>query len=197
MERSELLAETLGDHVFEWFIRNKRAEWSAYKAEVTQFELDRYLPAPVNARRRRAWAMAGLLGHADSTWSPCSASPTRCRRRCRPPCAEAATTSGAWPAAEHGRRREQADDQGRLGRGGGGRPIDDLAGALALCRHVRRREVPLAPLLLVVEPRPVADLQLRDDLFDDFCVLPLGADELVARLEHLFWRVRARARSPT
>ena len=44
MEGSELLAETLGDHVFEWFIRNKRAEWAAYKAQVTQFELDRYLP---------------------------------------------------------------------------------------------------------------------------------------------------------
>jgi glutamine synthetase len=44
MERSELLADTLGDHVFEWFIRNKRAEWAAYKAHVTQFELDRYLP---------------------------------------------------------------------------------------------------------------------------------------------------------
>jgi glutamine synthetase len=44
MERSELLAETLGEHVFEWFIRNKRAEWEAYQAQVTQFELDRYLP---------------------------------------------------------------------------------------------------------------------------------------------------------
>jgi glutamine synthetase len=44
MESSELLASTLGDHVFEWFIRNKRAEWAAYKAHVTQFELDRYLP---------------------------------------------------------------------------------------------------------------------------------------------------------
>ena len=44
MERSELVAETLGEHVFEWFIRNKRAEWSAYKRTVTQFELDRYLP---------------------------------------------------------------------------------------------------------------------------------------------------------
>ncbi len=42
MEASELLAETLGDHVFEWFIRNKRAEWSEYTAQVTQFELDRY-----------------------------------------------------------------------------------------------------------------------------------------------------------
>ncbi len=44
MERSELLAETLGDHVFEWFIRNKREEWEAYQSQVTQFELDRYLP---------------------------------------------------------------------------------------------------------------------------------------------------------
>src|SRR5579875_646545 len=43
MERSKLLAETLGEHLFEWFLRNKRAEWSAYRSEVTQFELDRYL----------------------------------------------------------------------------------------------------------------------------------------------------------
>lgn len=43
MEASELMAETLGEHVFEWFLRNKRAEWAAYKAEVTPFELRRYL----------------------------------------------------------------------------------------------------------------------------------------------------------
>ncbi len=44
MERSELMAEALGEHVFEWFIRNKRAEWSSYKTQISQFELDRYLP---------------------------------------------------------------------------------------------------------------------------------------------------------
>jgi glutamine synthetase len=44
MERSELVADVLGEHVFEWFIRNKRAEWLDYKTSVTQFELDRYLP---------------------------------------------------------------------------------------------------------------------------------------------------------
>ncbi len=44
MERSELVAETLGEHIFEWFLRNKRAEWFDYKSQVTQFELDRYLP---------------------------------------------------------------------------------------------------------------------------------------------------------
>ena len=43
MESSELVAHTLGEHVFEWFIRNKKAEWQAYKSHVSQFELDRYL----------------------------------------------------------------------------------------------------------------------------------------------------------
>ncbi len=43
MERSELVADALGEHVFEWFIRNKRNEWLDYKTHVTQFELDRYL----------------------------------------------------------------------------------------------------------------------------------------------------------
>ncbi|MBW3574949.1 MAG: hypothetical protein KY450_08800, partial [Actinobacteria bacterium] len=44
MESSELAADTLGEHVFAWFIRNKRAEWAEYKTQVSQFELDRYLP---------------------------------------------------------------------------------------------------------------------------------------------------------
>ena len=43
MEGSELLADALGEHVFEYFIRNKRAEWSDYRAQVTPYELDRYL----------------------------------------------------------------------------------------------------------------------------------------------------------
>jgi glutamine synthetase len=44
MERSELMAEVLGEHVFEWYIRNKRDEWNRYTTEVSQFELNRYLP---------------------------------------------------------------------------------------------------------------------------------------------------------
>jgi glutamine synthetase len=44
MEGSELLHETLGDHLVEWFLRNKRAEWAAFAESVTPFELDRYLP---------------------------------------------------------------------------------------------------------------------------------------------------------
>jgi glutamine synthetase len=44
MERSELVAETLGEHVFDFFLRNKRAEWEDFRRQVTQWELDRYLP---------------------------------------------------------------------------------------------------------------------------------------------------------
>ena len=44
MERSELVAGALGEHVFEWFIRNKRDEWNDYKTQVSHWELSRYLP---------------------------------------------------------------------------------------------------------------------------------------------------------
>jgi glutamine synthetase len=44
MEHSELAAETLGELVFDFFLRNKRAEWHEYRRQVTQYELDRYLP---------------------------------------------------------------------------------------------------------------------------------------------------------
>ncbi len=44
MEASELVAETLGEHVFDFFLRNKRAEWHEFRRQVTAFELDRYLP---------------------------------------------------------------------------------------------------------------------------------------------------------
>src|SRR5690606_28902256 len=45
MEQSELVQEALGEHIFEWFLRNKRHEWRDYKTHVSQFELDRYLAA--------------------------------------------------------------------------------------------------------------------------------------------------------
>jgi DNA-binding response OmpR family regulator len=64
----------------------------------------------------------------------------------------------------------------------------DMTAAVAFCRSVRMREVPLSPLLLVLRPDQVGELLLRDDLFDDFCVLPAHPDELAARLQHLFWR---------
>ncbi|RYV52620.1 glutamine synthetase family protein [Pengzhenrongella frigida] len=44
MERSELVAETLGEHVFDFVLRNKRQEWDEYRGQVTPYELRRFLP---------------------------------------------------------------------------------------------------------------------------------------------------------
>ncbi|HYJ61504.1 MAG TPA: type I glutamate--ammonia ligase [Actinomycetota bacterium] len=43
-ERSELLRAALGDHVHEFLIRAKRDEWDAFQANVSPYELERYLP---------------------------------------------------------------------------------------------------------------------------------------------------------
>jgi len=44
MEESQLIRQTLGEHVFEFVLRNKRAEWQDYRRQVSAYELDRYLP---------------------------------------------------------------------------------------------------------------------------------------------------------
>jgi glutamine synthetase len=42
--KSRFVRETLGDELFGWFLRNKQLEWDEYKAQVTEYELKRYLP---------------------------------------------------------------------------------------------------------------------------------------------------------
>jgi DNA-binding response OmpR family regulator len=64
----------------------------------------------------------------------------------------------------------------------------DPESAWAFARTVRKKDVPLAPLLLLVSGAQLADLELRDDLFDDFCLAPFHPRELEARLKHLFWK---------
>jgi DNA-binding response OmpR family regulator len=65
---------------------------------------------------------------------------------------------------------------------------EDPEGAFALCRALRKRDLPLEPLLLLITGSQLADLELREDLFDDFCLTPFHPRELEARLKHLFWR---------
>ncbi len=43
MEESELVADTLGEHVYEYFLRNKRNEFNAYRHQVTPWELERHI----------------------------------------------------------------------------------------------------------------------------------------------------------
>lgn len=39
MEESELVAETLGEQVFNFVLLNKRKDWAEYRAQVTPYEL--------------------------------------------------------------------------------------------------------------------------------------------------------------
>ncbi|MCK8825594.1 type I glutamate--ammonia ligase [Fuchsiella alkaliacetigena] len=39
----EVIKEALGDHVLTQFVKAKRSEWNAYKAQVHQWELDQYI----------------------------------------------------------------------------------------------------------------------------------------------------------
>lgn len=43
-EKSELVRKTLGEELFYFFIRNKKLEWDEYKAQVTKYEIEKYLP---------------------------------------------------------------------------------------------------------------------------------------------------------
>ncbi|MGK2854839.1 MAG: glutamine synthetase family protein [Microbacteriaceae bacterium] len=43
MENSELVADTLGEHVFNYVLLNKREEWRRYRSQVTPFELEHNL----------------------------------------------------------------------------------------------------------------------------------------------------------
>jgi len=63
----------------------------------------------------------------------------------------------------------------------------DPEAAWALCRSLRKRNEPVR-LLVLVGGGSLPDLDLRDDLFDDFCLTPFHPVELEARLRHLLYR---------
>ena len=43
-EKSQVVRKALGKHVFDAFIQNKKIEWENYRAQVTEYELKKYLP---------------------------------------------------------------------------------------------------------------------------------------------------------
>ena len=64
----------------------------------------------------------------------------------------------------------------------------DPEGAWAICRALRKRDLPLKPLLVLVSGGQLSDLELREDLYDDFCLTPFHPKEMEARIKHLLWR---------
>ena len=43
-EKSQLVKEALGDHIYTKFLENKKIEWDAYRTHVSNYEIERYLP---------------------------------------------------------------------------------------------------------------------------------------------------------
>ncbi len=43
LEADDVIREALGSHIFEYFVRNRRAEWAEYIAHVHPWEFERYL----------------------------------------------------------------------------------------------------------------------------------------------------------
>ncbi len=44
VEKSRLVRETLGDHIFNKFLANKKIEWDRYRVHVSKYEIEKYLP---------------------------------------------------------------------------------------------------------------------------------------------------------
>jgi DNA-binding response OmpR family regulator len=111
-----------------------------------------------------------------------------------PELAQALDLAGyAWKAVadERGITASEPDD------GWGGAIVvadEDPESAFALCRTLRKSDVPVAPLLLLVSGRQLDDLALRDEWFDDFCLTPFHPREFEARLRHAFWKAGQGAR---
>ncbi|MFN5651098.1 MAG: winged helix-turn-helix domain-containing protein [Actinomycetes bacterium] len=65
---------------------------------------------------------------------------------------------------------------------------EDPEAAWAFARSLRKRDNPVNSVMLLVTGAQLGDLDLRDDLFDDFCLSPFHPRELEARLRHMFSR---------
>ena len=72
--------------------------------------------------------------------------------------------------------------------------VTNPEGAFAMCRALRKGDIPLEPVLLIASAEQLPQLDMREDLFDDFCVLPFHAPELDARLRNLFHKTGRGAR---
>jgi DNA-binding response OmpR family regulator len=64
---------------------------------------------------------------------------------------------------------------------------EDSERAWACARAMRKIDGPPVNVLLLVTGAQLGELDLRDDLFDDFCLSPFHPSEFEARLRHLVW----------
>ena len=162
MERSTLVREALGEHIYEWFLRSKRIEWRDYKTHVSAVRA-RSVPDVVVSRAQPD--ASGLPGPgADPNWRARSISGVlRGRPFPRPPMP--VNTSPTWLGRNHRRCH------------------DDPEGAWAFLRAIRKQADEHLPVIVLIGGAQLAELEHRDDLFDDFCLSPFHPSELEARLQ--------------
>ena len=72
--------------------------------------------------------------------------------------------------------------------------VEERERAFALCRGLRKRDDPVHPVLVVVTRRQLGELDLREDIFDDFCLDSGDNVELDTRLRCLLRRTGRGAR---
>ncbi|MGB2757565.1 MAG: response regulator transcription factor [Acidimicrobiia bacterium] len=60
--------------------------------------------------------------------------------------------------------------------------------AFSVCRSIRRKDISVEPVLLVISGTQLTELGEREDLFDDFCLTPFHPVEFEARIRHGLWR---------
>ncbi len=65
--------------------------------------------------------------------------------------------------------------------------LEDPDGAWSFCRGMRTRSADL-PIMVLVGGAQLADLEVRGELFEDFCLSPFHPAEAEARIKHLFFR---------
>lgn len=67
------------------------------------------------------------------------------------------------------------------------------AAAWRLAEALRDADPVVAPIIMVISSRELDDLDGRDSLFDDFCVMPCEPREFDRRLQHAMWRTGSNA----
>ena len=90
----------------------------------------------------------------------------------------------SWKAVAAGAAVAESEPQG----GWAGAIVDatsDPEGAWSFLRAMRKHADASTPVMLLIGGAQLAELEHRDDLFDDFCLTPFHPAELEARLRHL------------
>jgi len=93
----------------------------------------------------------------------------------------------SWKAVAAGAAVAESEPQG----GWAGAIVDatsDPEGAWSFLRAMRKHADASTPVMLLIGGAQLAELEHRDDLFDDFCLTPFHPKELEARFRHLLFR---------